>query len=326
MTDAVNKPALAFTRRNLPDGAREEVRPLADGWPLRRIAVPARGEAESRRGSILFMPGRGDCYEKWLEAIDQWAHEGWNVDSADWRGQGLSGRLGGDATTGHIDDFSTWVDDYAALWAEWQVARPGPHVALAHSMGGHIVLRALAEGRVKPDAVVLSAPMLGLHPTWLPSRVLHGAAKGMCALGDRMRPAWKGNEAPELLPHARSYLLTHDLTRFEDENWWRSQRPQLEMGAASWGWIERALTSILTLEVPGVLEGVNVQVLLLATRHDGLVSWPAIRRAAARLPRSELFSFGRECRHEILRETDAVRNRALEAIRDFLDRAAPARG
>lgn len=326
MTDAVSQPALTFARRDLPVGAQEEVRPLADGWPLRRIAVPARCERGNERGAMLFMPGRGDCYEKWLEAIDQWAHEGWAVDSADWRGQALSGRLGGDATTGHIDDFATWVDDYAALWAEWQAARPGPHVALAHSMGGHIVLRAVAEGRVRPDAVVLSAPMLGLHPAWLPSRALYQAARGMCALGDRRRPAWKGNEAPELLPHARSHLLTHDLARYEDESGWRARRPQLEMGPASWGWIERALASIRTLEAPGVLESVDVPVLLLATRHDGLVSWPAIRRAAERLPRGELFSFGRECRHEILRETDAVRDRALEAIRDFLDRVAPARG
>lgn len=326
MTDAISKPALAFARRHLPAGAREEVRPLADGWPLRRLAVPASGEAPAHRGAILFMPGRGDAYEKWLEAIDQWAHEGWSVDAADWRGQALSGRLGSDATTGHIDDFSTWVDDYAAIWAEFVAARRGPHVAIAHSMGGHIVLRAVAEGKARPDAVVLSAPMLGLHPTWLPSRALHQAAKAMCAVGDRTRPAWKGNEAPELLPHARSYLLTHDRDRYEDEMWWRDARPHLEMGPASWGWIERALASIRTLEAPGALEGVQPPVLLLATRFDGLVSWPAIRRAAQRLPRGELFSFGRECRHEILREADTVRNRALDAIRDFLDRTAPARG
>jgi lysophospholipase len=37
-------------------------------------------------------------------------------------------------------------------------------------------------------------------------------------------------------------------------------------------------------------------------------------------------TFGPECRHEILREVDSVRGRALAAIGDFLDSHAPARG
>src|SRR3546814_17502289 len=98
------------------------------------------------------------------------------------------------------------------------------------------------------------------------------------------------------------------------------------MGPASWGWIAQALASIRMLEKPGVLESVQIPVLLLGTTADRLVSWRAIRRAAARLPESTLVTFGSECRHEILREADPVRDRALEAIKTFLDRAAPARG
>ena len=36
-------------------------------------------------------------------------------------------------------------------------------------MGGHLVLRAVAEGAVRPDALVLSAPMLGFLPEFLPA-------------------------------------------------------------------------------------------------------------------------------------------------------------
>lgn len=271
------------------------------------------------------MPGRGDVYEKWLETLVGWHAHGWQVTSADWRGQAYSGRLGNDSRTGHISDFAVWVDDYAALWDEWAARTPGPHVAVAHSMGGHIALRAVAEGRVRPDALVLSAPMLGLHPTWAPTRALHLAARRILALGDPRRPAWSGDERPELVKRARGRLLTHDDSRYEDERWWRAQRPAIAMGAASWGWVERALASILTLEQRGVLEEVTVPTLLMGTSVDGLVSWPAIRRAAQRLPHGELLAFGAECRHEILREVDPVRDRALAHIGDFLNRYAPAR-
>ena len=45
--------------------------------------------------------------------------------------------------------------------------------------------------------------------------------------------------------------------------------------------------------------------------------------AARRLPNGELLAFGKEARHEILREVDAVRDRAMDAIAAFLDRVAP---
>ncbi|TCM19420.1 lysophospholipase [Novosphingobium sp. PhB165] len=314
----------ARARRAIPAGVVEGRWLAADGkTAIRRIDWPP---PDSPRGSLLFLPGRGDAYEKWLETLEQWHSEGWAVSSIDWRGQALSGRLGRDGMTGHVDDFATWIDDLALFWADWARERPGPHVLVGHSMGGHLAMRAVTERRVVPDALVLSAPMLGLHPTTIPTAILHPVARAIQALGDSRRPAWKGNEKPELIPQARMLLLTHDESRYADEDWWRRQRPAIAMGAASWHWVERAIASIRGLETKGILESVDVPVLLLGVRHDGLVSWPAIRRAAARLPHATLISWGRRCRHEILREVDPVRDEALAAIRDFLNEAAPVRG
>jgi lysophospholipase len=68
---------------------------------------------------------------------------------------------------------------------------------------------------------------------------------------------------------------------------------------------------------------VTLPVLILAARHDGLVQYRAIERAARRLPRAQLVTWGREAYHELLREADPVRDRALSAIDRFLDRVAP---
>lgn len=314
------RPPRAFDRRAIPDYARESMWHAADGHAIRRIDWPGEGVP---RGSMLFMPGRGDAYEKYLEALDHWHRRGWRVTAGDWRGQAGSGRLGGDAVTGHIDDFALWVDDLAELWREWKASTPAPHVLVGHSMGGHLVLRAVAERRVDPVALVLSAPMLGLQPSFMPIGALHGLARVLSALGDRRRPAWKWSEKPGALPADRSALLTHSADRYADEQWWREARPELVMGPGSWGWIERALASMRLLERPGVLERVDLPVFVMATTRDRLVSWRAIDRAVRRLPHVELLRFEGEARHEILREADGVRGRALEAIDDFLDRAAP---
>jgi lysophospholipase len=118
-------------------------------------------------------------------------------------------------------------------------------------------------------------------------------------------------------------LLTHDPDRYRDEQWWREARPELVMGPGSWGWVERAYASMRGLFAPGGLETVTAPVLLLGTSNDRLVAWRPIVEAAERLPHGELVAFGKEAHHELLREADPVRDRAMAAIAAFLDSRLP---
>ncbi|RVQ66611.1 alpha/beta hydrolase [Croceicoccus ponticola] len=315
-------------RRVIPDAATETAWIAADGHRLRRIDWRRidRGGGQgdvAARGSLLFLPGRGDSYEKYLESMHEMYLAGWQVTGLDWRGQAGSGRLGLDATTGHVADFAQWVDDLVAFWREWCRETPGPHVVLGHSMGGHIVLRALEERSIDPAAAVLVAPMLGFAGVPLPYALLHAFAKLRSRTGDSRRPAWKWSEKPGELPAGRAALLTHDAERYADEEFWREERPELVMGPASWGWLEQALASMRRIMAPDSLARVRTPILIIASRADRLVSPRAIRKAAALLPDAQLVEFGPESAHEILREVDPVRDRALAAIRDFLDQRAP---
>lgn len=309
-------------RRAIPPHATESIWHADDGHAIRRIDWP--GAAESPRGSILFFPGRGDNYEKYLESLEEWHRAGWRVTAADWRGQAGSGRLADDAVTGHIESFDIWVNDLASFWAQWAKDFPGPHVLAAHSMGGHIVMRGLVDGRVKPDAVFLSAPMLGMNGPPLPLGFLHSVAIMMTKVGDPLRQAWKWSEKPGELPIGRATLLTHHADRYADEQWWREERPELVMGPASWRWVEQAYVSWKKLEEPGAMEKVETPVLIVSTTADKLVSHGANVSASERLPNGELMELGSEAAHEVLRETDDVRNRIQARIAAFLDQHAPA--
>jgi lysophospholipase len=55
-------------RRAIPPHAQEGTWQAADGHAIRRIDWPGAGHAA--RGSILFLPGRGDFYEKYLETLE----------------------------------------------------------------------------------------------------------------------------------------------------------------------------------------------------------------------------------------------------------------
>lgn len=308
-------------RRSIPAGAEISHWAAPDGWRLRRFDWAS--DAMTPRGSILFQPGRGDIFEKYLETFHHWHGEGWSITSFDWRGQGGSGRLTDNPIAGDIDRFDTYLADYRSFWRQWAPDTPGPRVVMGHSMGGHLVLRALVEGLADPDAAVLIAPMLGLHSplgAWGGERV----AALMTRLGDPGRLAWKANEIPATLD-SRQNLLTHDPDRYQDELWWRDAVPELRMGPPSWRWVHRAFESTRRLRDGTGLGTMTVPTLMLVADHDKLVSAKAARGIAADLPDVQVVRFGAESAHEILREGDSVRNRALAEIDLFLAARAEAR-
>lgn len=306
-------------RRSYPADSTLTATPAADGWPLRTFDRPAKG----RRGSILWLGGRGDILEKYLECFDAWHNAGWHVTSVDWRGQGGSGRTTPDETLGHIEDFSTWIADLAHFWNAWKARTPGPHVLMGHSMGGHLVMRALIEKAVTPDAVVLSAPMLGFAgstPKWLAAIVA-----GTLGTLFTTKRAWKHNERPAPPDASRQAFLTHDPDRYADELWWKVEKPEIALGPPSWGWMAAATRSFAVIDRAGAMEAVQTPVLIVGTDGDRLVSPQAMRRAADRLAHGQLLMLDKSAAHEVLREVDTARDRLMTRIDEFLGTEAPAK-
>ena len=307
-------------RRAYPPGASVGFEPARDGWPLRRFDWPAGADAS---GSILFQGGRGDIIEKYLESFVHWHERGWSVTAFDWRGQGGSGRFLDDPSIGHCPDFGIWIDDLAGFVADWQKRTPGPHIVIGHSMGGHLLLRGLAERRIAPDGAIFVAPMLGFETGPLPV----GFSAWIVRQTARFRPersAWKVNERPGAARLARQPFLTHDDARYSDELWWKSEKPELALGPPSLKWLEQAYSSVVRLSAPGAVEHIAIPVLFIGTEGDRLVKPGAIPEFAARLPRATLKMFGPDVAHEILRESDAARDEALALIDAHLDRAKEA--
>ncbi|WP_342747276.1 alpha/beta hydrolase [Sphingomonas spermidinifaciens] len=290
-----------------------------DGWAHRTFDWPAAGGA---RGSILFQAGRGDVFEKYLEAFHHWHDRGWHVSSFDWRGQGGSGRCGPHAHCGHVERFGLFHGDLRAFWTGWSARVPAPHVLIGHSMGGFLALKGLVEEAVDPAAAVLVAPMLGFKGA-IPPRLAERLARLMRGLGDPARPAWKGNERPAAT-ETRESLLTHDPDRYADEIWWQQADPRLLTGPPSWAWVADAFAETRMLREDARLARLNVPVLGLVAEADGLVDPKAAKAMLARVPTARTVAFGREAAHELLREADPVRDRALVAIDDFLEEKAPA--
>ncbi len=310
-------------RRAIPDGARIGYWTAPDGWKLRRFDWPA----VAPRGRLLFQTGRGDIFEKYLETLAHLHAQGWSVTAFDWRGQGGSGRLSADPHVGHASDYGLYDRDLAAFWADWiaEDARFAtlPSVVLGHSMGGMMVMRALAARSIQPAAAILVAPMIGLKSPF-GARFASRVARWIASRGDPARAAWRTNERPGSVA-SRQQLLTHDVARYDDERWWQQQCPDLVLGPPSWAWLAQGFAGAAALATDPRIETTATPVLMLVADADKLVDPRAALRLAARLPDAQVVRFGRDSAHEILREVDDVRDRALSAIDSFLTACVPQR-
>ncbi len=304
-----------FDRRARPPGARFSEWRAPDGWAIRRMDW-AQPDGTHCRGTLVFAGGRADFIEKYLEPLAHWHARGWTIVSFDWRGQGHSR---GSIVGGNFTDFDPLVADAAALIGSVVARVPGPHVAVAHSMGGHVLLRVLAEHHPSLAAAVLVAPMLALNTAPLPHWLGRRLAGLLCRLNLGHGRAWR-ESGPTAPSRMRQLGLTHCLDRYSDELWWKSEEPGFHLGPPSWGWLDAAFRSTAGHEAEA-LRRVETPVLLLGTARDRLVSPSAIRRAAALLPDAELRMFD-EAAHELLRESDPVRSEVLASIDQFLDRHA----
>lgn len=290
----------AARRRTLPQGCVIQMLAMRDGWRLRTARWPGSGI-----GSILFINGRGDFIEKYAETLHDWQDQGFAVATFDWRGQGGSGRLGKTPGHGHIEDFALLKDDLAEIFAWFHTMMPGPYFAVAHSMGGHLLLRHLAEQPEVVARAVLLAPMVGISARPFGPRIAGWLARAMVAIGRGQQ--WVFGAGP--YGHGaetRRALLTSDAARFSDEKWWVAQNPALAIGGITWGWLKAALASVARLRPVGT------PLLVLMAEHEALVDNAATRRM---FPAAETVQ---GAAHEILRERHDTRIRVVKCVKAYL--------
>jgi len=297
-------------RRSLPPGAVTSMRAMRDGWALRSMVWPA-----GTSGSILFVNGRGDFIEKYAESYWHWRAAGFGLAAFDWRGQGGSGRVGDTPDKGHSTGFDVLVADLGEQIAWFCGALPPPHFAVAHSMGGHLLLRHLSQRPVSIDRAVLLAPMFGLVAApvgpWLARTVARlQVARGK---GGAYAPGAGPAQTTDAL---RAVRLSSDPVRVADEGWWTARDPGLRIGGVTNGWLAAAFASLDALAAP-VLEAVTTPLLILTAANDRLVDSAATARLARRLPHARVESIAGAA-HELLREADLIRDPVLAKIDAFL--------
>ncbi|MDE1148473.1 MAG: alpha/beta hydrolase [Azospirillaceae bacterium] len=296
-----------------PDGAQLRLGVWQDGV----------GDAPSgQRGTCVLVNGRSEFLEKYAEQAGEWAARGWRVVSFDWRGQGLSSRPLANRQKGHIDDFTTYLEDLDAILAT--LCPPtGPVIAFAHSMGGHLMLRhaldcdmALEVPRL--NALILSAAMLEVHTAPLPHRVVSLLAALACHRG-RAEDYAPGQHDfdPATAQTFANNPLTGDAERFRVALDAYAAQPDLILGGVTYGWLAAACRSIDHLRRINVAN-LTLPVQFLAAGNDRVVRSSALRTMSRRLPNAQFHRYP-GAQHELMMERNAIRQAVWADIDDFLE-------
>ena len=296
------------------DGAAAWVE-AADGGRLRAAVFPAHGTA---RGSVVVSPGRTEPVEKYAEVIGELQARGFAVLVHDWRGQGLSqpfARVGGEdgVRHGHARGWRLFLDDFGRVLDSHAARLPRPWIALGHSMGGGLTLLAMAEGAVRFDAAILSAPLLGLRLGGWPRALVKAVVLLMSLFGRAGRPT------PPVLPDLLGYdsrsgePFTHDAQRWGRVVALVQAHPELRIGQPTWGWLQFAFALTIRLEAMRGLEAIGAPVTVVVAGHDSFVPRAPQKAAAARLPRGRYVEVAGAF-HELLIETDKRRAVFWEAF------------
>jgi lysophospholipase len=308
---------LTSTARNpIPGGATVGALAARDGLKLRYALWPTT--ARERRGTVCLFTGRSEFIEKYFETVTDLRRRGFAVAMMDWRGQGGSGRMLSNPRKGYVKSFAQYDSDLAKFMNEVVLPDcPAPYFGVAHSMGGHILLRSTLTKMCWFDRIVLCAPMIaaakerssyegaghlanflrlfGLGGLYVPG----GSDDG----GERV--AWENNP------------LTSDPVRFQRTVEIIQSQPSLGLGSPTLSWAAAAARSIRYINSHRFLTSVKAPLLIVGAGNDRVVSMRSTELFASRVKICKLVVIA-GARHEIFQERDALRDQLWAAFDAFI--------
>src|SRR6267154_1568658 len=277
-----------------------------------RGAVWELPAATPKRAICVVLNGHTEFLEKYQEVADELRARGFEVVSLDWRGQGASERRSYGNRAGHVGNFAEYDSDLAALLLQAvepiqrTLPAPVPVIAIAHSMGAHILLRFLHEHKRRFACAVAVSPMLDINTGKYSTRT----TSLITALFNLYKPSTRfvfGIEERDPLDLTyEENVVTSDRGRFERSQGFLQAQPFLRIFGPTFGWLGAALRSMRRMRRKSFAEEITTPLLVFGAGRDRVVRTEAIREFVTHLPKARYVEI-EDAEHEILMEKDSIR-------------------
>lgn len=258
------------------------------------------------KGSIICLPGLSEFSEKYIETSKYFNQNGYNFFVIDWAFQGRSSRFENNPHKRHSHGYDADISDIHYFIKNVLKTNTDLYL-LGHSMGGHLGLRYLATQPHEFKAASFSTAMLGIKSLrYFPAFL--GCLSS--AFQDKYVPGGQ-----DWFEEARSSdgkdIFSSDLIRGKLHQAWSKHDPELQIGNATFKWLCESLKSISYLKKKSVLEKISIPVLFAYADKETLVDNRAIIKTARVIKHAKILKL-KNAKHEILMETDDIRDKFLE--------------
>lgn len=289
-----------------------------DGVNIRLGHWPAAA-SKAGKGTIFLFPGRTEYAEKYGRTASTLVAEGYHVLTVDWRCQGLADRLLDNPYIGHVESFTDYQHDVAALFeAAETLELPSPWFLVAHSMGGCIGLRTVIE-ETRFEAAVFSSPMWGItfHPAL---RAVVGPLTHVAhslSLGERVTPT-TGETSYLLTAGFDGNILTTDPDMWDYMVRQTRAQKRFGLGGPSLTWLRAAVIEgqyLARARLP------DLPVWTAIGTAEKIVDPGAVRSMMVRWNQTEFTQFD-HAEHELMMERPEVRDTFWAKTFDVFDKAA----
>jgi lysophospholipase len=267
------------------------------------------------KASVVVLPGRTEALIKYAEVAYDLVQQGYSVFLLDLRGQGSADRLLADPQKGYVEYFDDYVTD-THLFIENVVAPQSTRVVMfAHSLGGGVASALNDAWPQDVSALVLSSPMLEIDLGAFAPTVAASLAFSVCDSSDGTGYTLGAG------PYARETdFATNTVTHSEPRWAWKLAQldadPSLQLGGVTWRWLCQALEGSSRASSSGRFNATPT--LLFQAGADTIVKPQGQKKFCDDSPHCTLEVVD-GARHELLQETDDLRNEALAKAVKFLD-------
>tara|TARA_R110001592_G_scaffold27763_22_gene102903 strand:+ start:7217 stop:8230 length:1014 start_codon:yes stop_codon:yes gene_type:complete len=270
---------------------------------------------------IVCLQGVREFSEKYFEIAHWCLEHNLAFWMCDWAGQGKSSRFLTNPQKRHSHGFDDDVEDlqyFILQYIKHASVHPDkgriPLAMLAHSMGAHIGLRHLDQYPGTFECAALTAPMIGLKVFENTPPTIALAAASVCKLlcGSSYIP--KGNDWSKRNDDAS---LTSDPVRSKIHDLWCDADAALRCGDVTYRWVCEAQRSCLKLKKAIEKKTIETPCLFGIPGQEHLVDNPLAQKVIGNIAHARVVHYPHS-HHEVLMETDDIRNNFLDHFYDLI--------
>ena len=264
--------------------------------------------------SIIIIQGRAETSYKYLPLIFELYHADFNVYTFDHLGQGFSSRVGSSFYS-YIPNFKDYTESTSVIIDHYKLEN---FKVIGNSMGCAITIHLINENKIKTQQVALVAPMIlwnNINPLLRYTFFLLSKIVNAFNLLLKKEPSPFFGQIKYIKPNFESNNKTHSYQRYNFYHKIYEENPTIPVGGVTFEWIRQIM-----LNPVKIIKAPQTDLIIFLAENELIVNNTntiSVIENSKNSCHSIKYEIIRGAYHDILNESDSIRNPVIRKIEAF---------